>query len=267
MTGELVVFIVLLVAYLGSFLAHLAYFYYSEWLRVAKASDWIILSLHTVFLILRISHGYLPIFALADAILFLAWFLLFSYILLDRSLKLRSLGVFVIPVIAGLLFYAAFLPKSPVSFVSISHWLIFHVFLALISYGAFSFAFAASIMYILQERQLKSKVFQGIYFRLPSLAVLERLSYHMTLLGTPLLGISLVFGAIWANVSWGSYWSWDPKQNWTLVTLIIYSTYLLGYNLFQWRGKRAAYILIGGYVSVLVNLLLVNWLLTTLHVF
>ena len=122
-------------------------------------------------------------------------------------------------------------------------------------------------MYLLKwgkvdEGQSNSK---GIVARFPALDVLDDLSYKVIGFAFPLLTLCIITGAIWANYAWGTYWSWDPKETWSLITWIIYAAYLHARLMYGWKGKRAAWMAIFGFAAVLFTFFGVNYLLPGLH--
>lgn len=134
--------------------------------------------------------------------------------------------------------------------------------MAFLAYAAFFLTFLSGIFYLIQERELKAKRFRFFYFRLPSLQVCDELLRRSLFVGFVAMSITLVTGALWAQQAWGRFWSWDPKETASLITWGIYLL-LVYYRLSSsWRGRRAAYISIIGFVSTLFTFG-VNWGLHT----
>ncbi|MBU1627018.1 c-type cytochrome biogenesis protein CcsB, partial [bacterium] len=148
-----------------------------------------------------------------------------------------------------------------------SPWLFIHTMLCFISYAGFIQTFGLGVMYLLQERQLKRKNPSQIYHRLPSLQVLDHVGYNMLRLGFIFLTLGIVSGSVWAKDAWGAYWNWDPKEVWTLITWLIYATVLHARAISGWRGKKAAYLSIAGFISLIFTFLGVNILLGGLHAY
>jgi ABC-type transport system involved in cytochrome c biogenesis permease subunit len=115
--------------------------------------------------------------------------------------------------------------------------------MAIVSYGAFASAFGAGLLYIANQR--------GNIAFLPRPEVLDEIGHKAVMVGFPAQGLMLILGAIWANVAWGSYWSWDPKETAALFTWLIYGAYLHVRSRHQWRGIVSAWILIAGFGAVL----------------
>ncbi|HKL49058.1 MAG TPA: c-type cytochrome biogenesis protein CcsB, partial [Desulfuromonadales bacterium] len=148
-----------------------------------------------------------------------------------------------------------------------SWWFPVHVALAFAGNAIFTIAFVAAIMYLLQERMLKSKKFSTLYFRLPSLNTLDSINYKCLTFGFPLLTMGIISGAVWANAAWGGYWRWDPKETWALITWFLYAALLHGRLTVGWRGRRAAIFAIIGFLCLLFTFLGVNLLLSGEHSF
>jgi cytochrome c-type biogenesis protein CcsB len=131
----------------------------------------------------------------------------------------------------------------------------------------FAVAFGAGIMYLLMERELKRKKLGAIFKRLPSLNVLDDINYRCLTIGFPLLTLGIITGSIWASLAWGSYWTWDPKEVWSLITWLLYAALLHGRMTVGWRGRKAAILAIVGFCAVLFTFLGVNLLLPGLHTY
>ena len=102
---------------------------------------------------------------------------------------------------------------------------------------------------------------------LPDTAVLDDLTYKMITIGFPLLTLMLITGSIWANRAWGSYWSWDPKEDWALITWLVYATYLHVRITRGWSGRKSAYFSIVGFAVVMFTFLGVTYLLPGMHAY
>jgi cytochrome c-type biogenesis protein CcsB len=164
---------------------------------------------------------------------------------------------------------SSMLPREirPLSPVLQSYWLGIHTLLAFLGNAAFAVAFGTGIMYLLQEHYLKSKHTHGLFRKLPSIQVLDEINYKLISLGFPLLTLAIISGALWAETAWGSYWRWDPKEVWSLITWLIYALILHIRLTAGWRGKRAAVLSIIGFLIVLFTFFGVNFLLKSLHTF
>jgi cytochrome c-type biogenesis protein CcsB len=214
-----------------------------------------------------LAAGYLPITNLFESLSFFAFSTVCVFLAFELRYNLRVLGTFVAPVamIFGLL--SALLPGEvrPLPPVLDSNWLPIHALLLFSGYAVFAVAFGAGIMYLLMERELKAKRMGVIFKRLPSLDVLDDINNRCLKIGFPLLTLGIITGSIWAEYAWGSYWSWDPKEVWALVTWFLYAALLHGRMTVGWRGRKAAILAIAGFCAVLFTFLGVNLLLPGLH--
>src|SRR5260370_1821832 len=112
-----------------------------------------------------------------------------------------------------------------------------HVSMAIFAYALFSVSFGAALIVLIQNGE-------GQRFAwLPSAEAADELGYKAVIVGFPLLALTLILGAYWANYAWGHYWSWDPKETSALVTWLIYAVYLHARGIRGWHGKRAAWLL------------------------
>jgi cytochrome c-type biogenesis protein CcsB len=155
-----------------------------------------------------------------------------------------------IGVLIGLAFliFANTLPSQPAPLVPAlqqSLLLTFHVAVAIIAYGTFAISFGAAILYLIQRRWSLSW--------LPREAALDDMGYRGVIIGFPFMTLTIVLGALWADVAWGRYWGWDPKETASLVTWFIYGGYLHARVLRGWRGTRSAVLLLIGFCAVLLT--------------
>ena len=216
----------------------------------------------------RMGIGHAPMSNLYESMVFFSWAIILVYLILERKMKIFSLGVFVVPL--GFLTLAATSIMSqeikPLVPALQSNWLVSHVVSCFLGYAAFAVAFGTSIMYLVKSNQEQSGAPPGRLTSLfPSAANLEEISYKVIAVGFPLLTIGIVTGAAWANYAWGTYWSWDPKETWSLIVWLIYATYLHARVVKGWNGKRTAYLSIAGFLATLFCYLGVNLLLSGLH--
>jgi cytochrome c-type biogenesis protein CcsB len=139
--------------------------------------------------------------------------------------------------------------------------------MAFISYATFTISFGAALMYLIQQHFLKKKKLGSLFQRLPALETLDEINYRCLTIGFPLLTVAIITGAIWAESAWGTYWSWDPKETWSLITWFIYAALLHGRMTIGWRGKRAALLSIAGFLIMLFTFIGVNLWLPGLHAY
>jgi cytochrome c-type biogenesis protein CcsB len=224
--------------------------------------------IHTAGFALRYaSAGYTPVTNLFESLSFFALSIAGIFLLVEIRYNLRTLGSFVAPLAFVFSIFAAFLPGEVAGLAPAlnSYWLPVHVLLLFIGDAVFAVAFGAGIMYLWQERQVKRKKMGAIFKRLPSLDVLDEVNYRCLTIGFPLLTMGIITGSIWAEYAWGSYWSWDPKETWSLITWLLYAALLHGRLTVGWRGRKAAILAIVGFGAILFTFLGVNLLLPGLH--
>ncbi len=215
------------------------------------------------------SAGYTPITSLFESLSFSAFAIVCVFLAFELRYNLRVLGAFVAPLAFFFSLFAAFLPGEVLTLAPAlnSYWLPVHVMLLFFGNAVFAVAFGAGIMYLLMERELKRKKLGPIFKRLPSLDVLDDINHRCLTIGFPLLTLGIITGSIWAEYAWGSYWSWDPKEVWSLITWLLYAALLHGRMTVGWRGRKAAILAIVGFCSVLFTFLGVNLLLPGLHTY
>jgi cytochrome c-type biogenesis protein CcsB len=228
--------------------------------------------LHTAALLLRwkssydLGIGHAPLANFYESLIFFAWAILLLYLIIEWKTRSRSLGAFVIPVAFLLLAFASISPGvsgriQPLIPALQSNWLTVHVLTCFLGYAAFAVAFAVGIMFLLKERQPDGGKGEATFIRLiPESGMLEELLYQGVVLGFVLLSLGILTGAVWAHYAWGSYWTWDPKETWSLITWIIYAAMLHARSVRGWRGRRMAWMSILGFASVLFTYLGVNYL-------
>lgn len=260
------------------FFYFLATFHYSLFLisqresigKVCQLTTIVGFAFNTMFLIYQmVDKGHVPMTDIRESLIFFSWAIVLIYLVLEYRWKIRVLGAFIIT-IAFLLILAStlFAPSAaPLPQYFSSGWLGVHTTLAFLADAAFAIAFCIAMMYIIQERQLKHKSPGGFYRRLPPLDVLDDLSYRAIVMGFPLLTLAMVTGSIWADSAWGSYWGWEPKEIWSLITWLIYASYLHARLVTGWRGRKAAYLAVFAFLIVLFTFLGVNLLLPGRHAF
>jgi len=176
------------------------------------------------------------------------WGVMFAGILFQWRLKSEVFGAGGSIIALALLLYAFFLPAEhmPLPAALRQTWLLpLHVSCAIMAYGMFALGFASAILYLLR-RKYPLSIF-------PSSDTLDRAGHLAVLTGFPLMTLVIIIGAIWAKVAWGNYWTWDPKETASLVTWIIYAFYLVTRLFFGWRSDKSAWLLILGFLAVLVT--------------
>ena len=213
--------------------------------------------------------GYTPVTSLFESLTFFAFAIVGVFLGFELRYNLRVLGAFVAPLAFAFSIFAAFLPGEVRTLAPAlnSYWLPVHVMLLFFGNAVFAVAFGAAIMYLLMEKELKRKKLGAIFKRLPSLDVLDDINYRCLTIGFPLLTLGIITGSIWAEYAWGSYWSWDTKEVWSLITWLLYAALLHGRLTVGWRGRKAAILAIVGFGAIVFTFLGVNLLLPGLHTY
>jgi len=214
----------------------------------------------------QIGIGHAPLSNLYESLVFFAWTIVFIYLIVERRFGVRALGVLVAPLAYLTLAYASLQTDEiqPLMPALQSNWLHAHVITCFLGYAAFAVAFITSILYLVKAREGRGRdAAEGGLF--PGADVLDELTYKVIAVGFPLLTIGIVTGAAWAQYAWGSYWSWDPKETWSLIVWFIYAAYLHARIARGWRGRRAAVLSIVGFAATMFCYLGVNLLLSGLH--
>ncbi len=225
---------------------------------------------HTIILIQNtISHGYLPVVDLKQAIFFWAWVLVGVFLIFQFRFNLKVIGAFLSPLASIMILTSSFLPAKTraVSPLVKNLWLSFHIAFIFLGQAILAMAFVVSIMYLLQEREIKQKHLGAMSVRLPSLSTLDQLNHYCIIYGFPLLTIGMISGSIYAQFTLGSYWRWDPKEVWSLITWLVYAILVHERLTVGWRGRRAAIMAIIGFGVMLFSLLGVGIFLKGYHSF
>jgi cytochrome c-type biogenesis protein CcsB len=232
----------------------------------------------TVAIILRwkesydMGHGHAPLSNLYESVVFFAWTIILIYGIIEFKYKYRVVGAFVLPFAllgmawAQLGLHSGIEPLVP---ALQSNWLLYHVITCFLGYAAFAVACGISIMYLIKakaEGDASPTAPAGSAIGMfPAIRVLDDLNYKAIMIGFPLLTLGIVTGAAWANYAWGTYWSWDPKETWSLIVWFVYAAFLHARITRGWVGKRAAWLSIIGFAATIFCYLGVNLFLSGLH--
>ena len=238
-----------------------------------RLANWVMAAgfvLQTLALVLRTAGlGQLPVLNLADAFGFFGWAMVGAYLILYWRFRLTILGVFAAPLALILVGLGSYSTGGPLQVGPLFHslWLTFHLGAVFAGYAFFGLAFVAGVMYLMQERQIKSKHPGPVFRRLPSLNVLDNLNYYCLTLGFPLMTLGLILGMVYAQATLGTYWRWDPKEVWSLVLWLFYAVLLHQRLTVGWRGRRAAIMAIIGFLVLCFTFVGVNMILPGYHSF
>jgi len=152
-----------------------------------------------------------------------------------------------------------------------SYWLSIHVTAMTLATGIFFVAAVLGVVYLAADRYARrisaglAAPGNGIMRRLPSTEQLDRLTYRTIVFGFPVWTFGVIAGAIWADQAWGRYWGWDPVETWAFITWVLYAAFLHARATAGWRGRRAHYIQLLGFASLMFNILVVQVFITGLH--
>ena len=245
-----------------------------------------------------IESGYFPLSNLYESLLFFTWGITFIALLLEYLTSLNLLGAIITPLSMFIVGFATLsLPDgmqkaAPLVPALKSNWLMMHVSIMMFSYSTLIIGSLLSIVFLILTRgrqvnlkgssvgniniqdtgmsqisELQSQdSYDGVLKKkLNLLESLDNLSYRIIGLGFPLLTIGIIAGAVWANEAWGSYWSWDPKETWALITWLVFAAYLHTRITKSWQGKGPAVLASLGFIVVWICYLGVNFLGKGLH--
>ena len=293
------VFAILLIAMI-SYWVNLSFFNKSDLLsNFGKLSATIASGLLFFVLCSRwIVAGYFPLSNLYESLLFLTWTLLTLYLYIESQTKSKLIGAILIPVallingFSNLTLSPEMQKASPLVPALQSNWLMMHVSMMLLSYGTLIMGSLLCILFLVisQYREVDLKQVDETstplynimldYYeaklvsphnnvselgKLKLLQSLDNWSYRIIGLGFPFLTIGIIAGGVWANEAWGSYWSWDPKETWALITWIVFAVYLHARITKGWEGKRTAILGGLGFFVIWICYLGVNFLGKGLH--
>ena len=221
--------------------------------------------LHTAALVCRgIGAGRLPLTNQYEFATSFAWGLCLVSLIFVIRFRFPVLGAFASPVMFLVIGYAAMQSREVHELMPAlrSNWLGFHVSTAIIAYGSFGVSFVLAVIFLLRDRMTEGGFLDQ---HIPDREMLDIISYRSISLGLLFLTFTILTGAIWAERAWGSYWSWDPKETWSLITWIIYAIYLHLRIRRGYEGIAAAVFAAAGFVCVLFTYIGVNTFLPGVH--
>ncbi len=253
--------------YLLVFFIHVLYFATGKQ-KLMAVMWWVLyitLGLHTAGLIFRwvesyrIGIGHVPLSNFYESLIFFAWSVSFILIVMKKRLAFPPVTCLASLVSLFFMAYASLSPSvqkgiQPLVPALQSNWLHVHVITCFLAYAAFAVSFIAGLLYLVK--------WKGV---VPSGETLDEINYRSIIVGFPMLSAGILTGAVWAHYAWGSYWSWDPKETWSLITWIVYALYLHARLVKGWKGKRIAMVSIVGFLSVIFTYFGVNFILSGLH--
>jgi cytochrome c-type biogenesis protein CcsB len=185
-----------------------------------------------------------------------------------------ALGVFVMGAVVlalGLAETVIYTAAGPLVPALQSYWLSIHVTAMTLATGIFFVAAVLGIMYLVADWYRarvaagKAEPGNGLLERIPASSQLDKLTYRTVIFGFPVWTFGVIAGAIWADQAWGRYWGWDPVETWAFITWVLYAAYLHARATAGWRGRRGHYIQLLGFVSLILNMLVVQIFITGMH--
>jgi cytochrome c-type biogenesis protein CcsB len=242
--------------------------------------------LFTITLLFRwIGEGYFPLSNLYESLIFLCWSISTIQLLIETKTQSRLIGAISTPLIFLISGFSSLtLPVEMQKALPLvpslqSNWLMMHVSMMMVSYATLIVGSLLSILYLAFITVTKQEmVFEtlpsvtnsstqsnSVSSKLSLLQTVDTWSYRIIGLGFPFLTIGIISGAVWANEAWGSYWSWDPKETWALITWLVFAIYLHARLIKGWQGKKAALVGTCGFFVIWICYLGVNFLGKGLH--
>ncbi len=217
----------------------------------------------------QIGIGHAPLTNMYESLVVFSWTIAGFYLYLEFKFKNRTIGAFALPFAFAAMVFAesGWLNISqeinPLIPALQSNWLIAHVMTCFVGYAAFAVACGIGVMYIIKDSSANKD--EGLMGTFPPLRVLDEINHKTMVFGFIWLTAGIITGAIWANSAWGTYWSWDPKETWSLITWFFYAAILHARFTRGWQGTVVAWLAIGGFFNVLFTYYGVNFLLSGLH--
>ncbi|WP_018347660.1 c-type cytochrome biogenesis protein CcsB [Longispora albida] len=249
--------------------------------KIALVLTWLGAAAHLGTIVTRgIAAERMPLGNMYEFVVFGCFVAIASWLgIVTRRPNLRHLGLYATLVVVLLLGIAAttlFTPVGPLVPALDSYWLAIHVTAASISSGVFLIGFVPAVLFLIRnkyerltagvpEREVYLKFPVSLGAKLPRSEVLERLTFRIHVFAFPIWTFAGISGAIWAEAAWGRYWGWDPKEVWLFISWVVYAGYLHARATPSVRRTTAIWIAIIGWVTMLVNLFGINFMVEGLH--
>ncbi len=215
----------------------------------------------------KMGIGRIPVTNLYESLVFFAWAVNLFYLFVEWRYRNRTFGAFVMPIAFATMLFAFTNESSiqPLVPALQSYWLHAHVITCFVGYAAFAVSAGTAVMFLMKARQEEAGASGGVVGVFPPTRVLDELVYKAIMWGFPFLTAGIITGAAWANYAWGTYWSWDPKETWSLIVWLVYAAFLHARITRGWHGRRAAILSIVGFLATVFCYLGVNLVLSGLH--
>lgn len=211
--------------------------------------------------------GHAPLSNMYESVVFFSLMIILLYLAIEWKFKTRTIGAFAVPLAFLAMAYASFAPIdkgiNPLVPALQSNWLIAHVLTCFVGYAAFAIAAALGLMYLIKFHLAGPNTeTKGI---LPTLRTLDDIIHKSLIFGFIWLSAGIITGAVWANSAWGTYWSWDPKETWSLITWFVYAFTLHIRYTRGISGRAIAWLSLLGLLTVIFTYYGVNFILSGLH--
>lgn len=197
-----------------------------------------------------------------DTTLYLfAWFISLVYIASQFKFRASLLGAFAAPLIFILTLPHIILPQGIIGDnATLSNpWILIHIALILLGEALFTVAFISGLLYLFQEKQIKSKHVGSFLEKFPSLTTLDKINHLCLLIGFPLVTIGIALGLLLAKEIWGSAWDWGHKETWSMVMWLLYAILIHGRLSSGWKGRKAAWGAVLGFCIILFTLFIIGY--------
>jgi cytochrome c-type biogenesis protein CcsB len=227
--------------------------------RILTTLTLVAITLTIVFRAIQTGHG--PFSNMYEFALAFAWGIVVMGALFEWRYKTAALMNTGLIVALLLLIFATVQHAKPEPLVPAlqqSVLLSVHVATAVVAYGILTIGFGAAILFLIQNHRNSPW--------LPDKEILDTMSYQSVVIGFPFLTLTIILGALWADIAWGRYWGWDPKETASLVTWLLYVAYLHARLMRGWRGTKTAILLIVGFGAILLTFF-GNYIFTGLHAY
>ena len=216
-----------------------------------------------------LEHHRFPAANLAEASSSASWVALLLYTVISRRDSMEAVGIILLPAAILTLIFKELhgLHDQLQEPILKTEWVYIHIPIMILSVATLSLTFILAVIYLLQERQLKSRKPAFLFYRLPSLETCEDLASKSLRFGFFLLTLGILTGMVLSKTVNGRYWSWDYKEIWALITWILYAVLVHGRMLAAWRGRKAAYLAIVGFLLMLFTFAGVSMVFKSYHAF
>ncbi len=190
------------------------------------------------------------------------------YLVMVWRAKIQWLGGVVLAVCLFILgmSISSYTPAGPLVPALNTFWKYIHVGSIMIAAALFMVGAAASVLYLVKERAEARGQVSPVLDRFPSAARIDQVAFRVNAAGFPMWTFgALISGPIWAHLAWGRYWGWDPKEVWALITWVVYAGYLHARVTAGWKGRRAAWLALAGFVTFIISYYVINLFVSGQH--